>query len=60
MNTNLSLTTKDGKPVEVSEEGSLGLLALGYIGLILWREKRQQIRAQSVPPVENKPTDSPF
>jgi hypothetical protein len=32
--------TKDGKEIEVTAEGSLGLLALGYRGLIAWRKKR--------------------
>ena len=27
---------------EVTPEGSLGLLALGHIGLRLWREKRKE------------------
>ena len=33
--------TPDGKAYEVPVEGSLGLLALGYVGLKAWREKRQ-------------------
>jgi hypothetical protein len=32
--------TKDGKEIEVTAEGSLGLLALGYRGLVAWRQKR--------------------
>jgi len=28
---------------EIPVEGSLGLLALGHVGLKLWREKRQQV-----------------
>ena len=36
------LTTEDGTPYEVPVEGSLGLLALGYAGLILWREARKE------------------
>lgn len=32
--------TKEGKPFDVPEGGSLGLLALGYKGLIAWRAKR--------------------
>lgn len=28
---------------EIPPEGSLGLLALGHIGLKLWREKRKEV-----------------
>jgi len=38
--------TEDGKPFEVPEEGSLGLLALGYVGLMAWRQKRQEAMAE--------------
>ncbi len=34
------LVGSDGTPYEITEEGSLGLLALGYTGIMLWREKR--------------------
>ena len=34
--------TKDGKETEVTADGSLGLLALGYRGLVAWRQKRLQ------------------
>ncbi|MFZ1687259.1 MAG: hypothetical protein WAU70_07555 [Flavobacteriales bacterium] len=37
----LRLSTLDGKPLEVSPEGSLGLLALGYKGLMAWRAARR-------------------
>lgn len=53
MEQNYILKTKDGIPYEVSAQGSLGLLALGYIGLQLWREKRKE---SSVNP--NKSEDS--
>lgn len=33
----------DGKPVEIPEEGSIGLLALGYVGLLAWRKKRKEV-----------------
>lgn len=36
------ITTKDGAPIDVPPEGSLGLLALGYKGLIAWRQSRAQ------------------
>lgn len=38
----LQITTQDGKPFRVPVEGSLGLLALGYKGLIAWRQARFQ------------------
>lgn len=41
-----SLTTIDGQPIEIPEEGALGLLALGYRGLLAWREKRYLVRQQ--------------
>jgi hypothetical protein len=31
-----------GSPYEIPVEGSLGLLAVGYRGLVAWREKRKQ------------------
>lgn len=34
------ITTKEGTPIDVPPEGSLGLLALGYKGLIAWRNAR--------------------
>lgn len=38
------ITTKDGKNYEITAKGSLGLLALGYKGLQMWRAKREQIK----------------
>lgn len=38
----ISITTTDGQPFKVPVEGSLGLLALGYKGLIAWRQVRRQ------------------
>ena len=40
----IKLETENGEPFEIPQGGSLGLLALGYIGVILWREKRNEIR----------------
>lgn len=37
---NYPLLTADGLPYEITEEGSLGLLAMGYAGIMLWRDKR--------------------
>ncbi|MEM0992917.1 MAG: hypothetical protein AAGI49_07755 [Bacteroidota bacterium] len=42
-NNNLQLKTARGQDFDIPEGGSLGLLALGYVGLMLWRERRQQI-----------------
>ena len=36
------ITTNDGQPFKVPVEGSLGLLALGYKGLVAWRQVRRQ------------------
>ena len=33
----------DGTPFEVTAEGSLSLLALGYRGLMAWRAKRIEV-----------------
>lgn len=33
-------TTSDGEKFEVPESGSIGLLTLGYQGLIAWRKQR--------------------
>lgn len=37
------LITVDGQAYDIPYEGSLGLLAMGYEGVRLWREKRNQI-----------------
>lgn len=36
------ITGPDGQPFKVPAEGSLGLLALGYKGLVAWRQVRRQ------------------
>ncbi len=40
------ITAKDGSPFEVTKEGSLSLLALGYQGLMAWRAKRAEVVKQ--------------
>ena len=40
----IQLTTKDGEPIDIPIGGAIGLLALGDIGLIAWRQKRQQAK----------------
>ena len=36
----LKITTTSGQKFEIPLEGNLGLLALGDIGLIAWRQKK--------------------
>lgn len=36
------LTADDGTPYDIPVEGSLGLLCLGYSGLIAWRTVREE------------------
>ena len=36
------IKNKKAKEYEIPLEGSLGLLALGYRGLVAWREKREK------------------
>lgn len=38
----LPIKDQDGNEYEVPLEGSLGLLAAGYKGLMMWREKKKQ------------------
>ncbi len=45
-NSKIQLITEDGQPFEIPEGGSLGLLVLGYVGLMLWREKRRELRKE--------------
>ena len=40
------LKTPDGKAYEIPVEGSLGLLALGYVGLMAWRAKKIEVAQQ--------------
>ena len=37
---------EEGATYDIPVEGSLGLLALGYSGIMIWREKRQQVKMQ--------------
>jgi len=41
------IKTKEGKETEVTADGSLGLLALGYRGLIAWRNKRAEEKKEN-------------
>lgn len=38
----IRLKTRYGKQVSIPFEGSLGLLALGDIGLVLWRNEKER------------------
>lgn len=33
---------ENGKPFDIPVDGSLGLLALGHLGLMAWRNKRKE------------------
>ena len=51
----LNLVTKDGIPYHITKEGSLGLLALGHVGLLAWRRVRfQNVAKTSQQNSENK------
>lgn len=38
------INAETGEPFDIPEEGSLGLLALGYEGIMLWRAKKREIQ----------------
>ncbi len=40
------INAETGEALEIPEEGSLGLLALGYIGIMLWRAKKRELQQQ--------------
>ncbi|MBK8342334.1 MAG: hypothetical protein IPL12_02780 [Bacteroidetes bacterium] len=57
----IAITTPDGKPFKIPVEGSLGLLALGYKGVIAWRQVRRQYqkaREANKQQTENNQTDN--
>ena len=39
---NVVFVDENGKPFDVPTDGSLGLLAMGHVGLTAWRAKRKQ------------------
>jgi hypothetical protein len=39
---------KAGDTYEIPAEGSLGLFALGYRGLLAWRKKKEEVKAESL------------
>ena len=52
-----TLRTPDGQPFDVPADGSLGLLALGYVGIMLWRKKRREVADQTTQPPHNPTID---
>jgi len=50
----LEIRTADGKPMHVSPEGSLALLALGYKGLMAWRASRRNALSDNKTPARGK------
>ena len=40
------ISTPDGEPFEIPVQGSLGLLALGDLGVIAWRNKIDQVKRE--------------
>ena len=42
----ITLLTEEGKVYEIQEEGSLSLLALGYKGLMAWRDIRNKMMSK--------------
>ncbi|MBK9016594.1 MAG: hypothetical protein IPM82_22350 [Saprospiraceae bacterium] len=49
------LKSETGEVYDIPEGGSLGLLALGYAGLMLWRGKRRTTTGKA-----QKTTPTPF
>lgn len=43
---NYDILLPDGRKFDIPEEGSLGLLALGYKGVIAWKKKKSQAKKQ--------------
>ena len=39
----VKIMIKDGKEIDIPVEGSLGLLALGAVGIRAWRRKQKEI-----------------
>lgn len=44
------LLTEQGIPMDVPIEGSLGLLAMGYVGIMLWRQAKQASPTVTITP----------
>jgi hypothetical protein len=52
------MKTKDGAEMIVPPDGSLGLLAAGYRGIMLWREAKAKAIEQGWDPQQVNPTQS--
>ena len=52
----MELQTSDGQPYRVRPEGSLGVLALGYRGVMAWRQARRDATAAGPAPTSDLPT----
>ncbi len=51
------INAKSGQAFELTPSGSLGLLALGYKGLIAWRKKRNPIKIEKILEAESYKTE---
>lgn len=50
----LDFKTDEGEKFEVPPQGSLGLLALGDVGVIAWRQAREKVRQEKLAEVQRK------
>ncbi len=41
-----TIITQEGKTFDIPEGGTLGLLAAGYKGIMVWRHRRKEIIAE--------------
>ena len=39
---NYEFTLENGKKMDISVKGALGIISMGYQGLIAWRKKKQE------------------
>ncbi len=46
LNQQIHLAGPDGKLIDIPPGGALGLLALGDVGIIAWRQKRLQLKTE--------------
>jgi hypothetical protein len=46
MNKDIIIKNSEGEVYDIPPEGSLGLLALGYVGIMAWREKKKALQYQ--------------
>lgn len=48
------LQDDDGNPITVPHDGSLGLLAIGHIGLIEWRKSKEMHQREKLKKTDNQ------